>query len=188
MTDLIAELAEVVARIREDDTEVRRTGGDPERERYTQRQCVNFLRTNHATLTRILTDYPELRAAHHDLVIRLGEVTTELEAAKNDVSRWQGVAELSHGEMAERMEAARKDAEMWRSLIASVGAEQIVAASKKFGDAEGVLRDTARHRWLRARMDVRDVHRLSHIADDGDFATSQEVDDAIDAAMKESGK
>jgi hypothetical protein len=86
MTDLIAELAEVVARIREDDTEVRRTGGDPERERYTQRQCVNFLRTNHATLTRILTDYPELRAAHHDLVIRLGEVTTELEAARKDAS------------------------------------------------------------------------------------------------------
>jgi hypothetical protein len=43
---------------------------------------VNFLRTHHATLTRILTDDAAIRAAHHDLVIRLGEVTTRLEAAE----------------------------------------------------------------------------------------------------------
>lgn len=158
MTDLIAELAEV-GRKRDaySAAEDICTADIDEAWDDLSLHAVNFFAKHHATLTRILTDYPELRAAHHDLVIRLGEVTTELEAARRDV-------------------------EMWRSLIASV------AASKKFGDAEGVLRDTARHRWLRARMDVRDVHRLSHIADDGDFATSQEVDDAIDAAMKESGK
>lgn len=105
LTDLIAELAEVARLIRKDNAGAGQWG--------MPSAAVNYLRTHHAELTRILTDDAAIRAAHHDLVIRLGEVTTELEAAKNDVSRWQGIAELSHGEMAERMETARMDAERY---------------------------------------------------------------------------
>lgn len=47
---LLDELEGVVRRITDDAAEVRRTGGDPERERHTQRIAVNFIRTHHAEI------------------------------------------------------------------------------------------------------------------------------------------
>jgi len=44
-------------------------------------------------------------------------------------------------------------------------------------------KDAARYRWLRERMDVRDVEFISLVEEDGDFGTSESVDSAIDAAM-----
>lgn len=89
MTDLIAELAEVVAYAwRKDGMRGWALGHNPpipnmiDFAEYEVRELT--FRT--PELTRILTDYPELRAAHHDLVIRLGEVTTELEAARKDAA------------------------------------------------------------------------------------------------------
>ena len=75
MTDLIAELAEVVRKIKDTDQPLEAWAAS-----------FNFLLVHHAELARILTDDAAIRAAHHDLVIRLGEVTTELEAARKDAA------------------------------------------------------------------------------------------------------
>jgi hypothetical protein len=110
MTDLIAELAEVV-RLSERATpgewcstigyHVKQIGGvivmQPCERRGDQQMhnaeyiaaLSNLFRNNHATLTRILTDDAAIRAAHTELVIRLGEVTTKLEAAKRDAERYR---------------------------------------------------------------------------------------------------
>ena len=50
MTELLKELEAMVCRIAGDAAEVRRTGGDPERERHTHRSAVNFIRTHHAEI------------------------------------------------------------------------------------------------------------------------------------------
>lgn len=100
MTDLIAELAEVVrlgiAASNDEPWQVDAEGdivcnGEQVAWPITNKLDApyiaalnNWFRTHHATLTRILTDDAAIRAAHHDLVIRLGEVTTELEAARKD--------------------------------------------------------------------------------------------------------
>jgi hypothetical protein len=78
MTDLIAELAEVVSQLRSyDDKSVVGV-----RLSALSESAVQFIRAHHVELTRILTDDAAIRAAHHDLVIRLGEVTTMLEAER----------------------------------------------------------------------------------------------------------
>lgn len=62
MSEILEELAWVVRRISDDAAEVRRTGGDPERERYTKRECLNFLRIHHAAIEQALKDAERLTA------------------------------------------------------------------------------------------------------------------------------
>lgn len=110
-TDLIAELAEVV-RLSEVATPGKWSVEDEGKNEFGQREftievydgkcpivgtgafygdpddanecvaAVNFLRNHHATLTRIIESRAEILAAHEALVIRLGEVTTMLEAER----------------------------------------------------------------------------------------------------------
>ena len=61
MTELLKELEAMVCRIAGDAAEVRRTGGDPERERHTHRSAVNFIRTHHAEIAEALNDATLLR-------------------------------------------------------------------------------------------------------------------------------
>ena len=71
-TDLIAELAEVVRGL---DSIDQRTVLD------ATYKAAYYLRTHHATLTRIIESEATIRADYDALVIRLGEVTERLEAA-----------------------------------------------------------------------------------------------------------
>ena len=87
MTDLIAELAEVVRLQRLVDTTYGCECESAKEDR--DYAAIDLIRTHHATLTRILTDDAAIRSAHHDLVIRLGELTEKLEAAKRDAERYR---------------------------------------------------------------------------------------------------
>lgn len=48
--------------------------------------ALNYIRTHHTTLTRILESEATLSANYEALVTRLGEVTTELEKARKDAA------------------------------------------------------------------------------------------------------
>jgi hypothetical protein len=80
MTNLIAELAEVVRDILDGDGDVRIASAI---------DAANFLRNHHATLTRIIESGATLSADYEALVIRLGEVTGELEKARKDAESWR---------------------------------------------------------------------------------------------------
>jgi hypothetical protein len=97
MTDLIAELAEVVRLQRLVDTTYGCECESAKEDR--DYAAIDLIRTHHATLTRILTDDAAIRAAHTELVIRLGEVTEKLEAANRE----------THGEREESWEVWQED-------------------------------------------------------------------------------
>lgn len=89
MTDLIAELAEVVRLYRKaagmkfGNAAVRALAKVDDR-------AATFVCTHHATLTRIIESEATLSAEHEALVIRLGEVTEKLEASKRDARGERG--------------------------------------------------------------------------------------------------
>lgn len=76
MTDLIAELAEVV--------ELSRTNP-----KAWIKAALTFMDIHHATLTRIIESEATLSAEYEALAIRLGELTEKLEAAKRDAERYR---------------------------------------------------------------------------------------------------
>ena len=55
-------------------------------------------------------------------------------------------------ELEEYLRDLKRDADRWRDITAGIDADQVVAASVKFGDARGVLKDAGRWRAMRQTL------------------------------------
>lgn len=103
---------------------------------------------------------------HTQLIARAQWMANEVEALKVEI------------------EGLRKDADAYRTLISQVGAEQVVAASKKFGDSLGILRDSERYRALRFAY-LAQSPKWADIISQTPVFNQVTFDEAIDAAMRE---
>jgi hypothetical protein len=90
-------------------------------------------------------------------------------------------------DMAKRMEAAE---EAYRKMLAGIDAEQLVAASKKHGDALSVLKDAGRYRHFRRQIATGRCEILHDLdvgyplhADDPVGTLERFIDSKLDAAI-----
>jgi hypothetical protein len=91
------------------------------------------------------------------------------------------------------IEQVVRDAESYRRIWAELDAEQVVRASKKFGDSLGVLKDAERYRYLR-------THRHDYIQRNtgaeislrlpagADLLKDAAIDAVLDAAIEKGRK